>query len=47
MDHAVNKDDVQHIIIDNLQFMMPVASNQVCACVFPLVTLVYYYFFLG
>lgn len=29
MDHAVNKDDVQHIIIDNLQFMMPVASNQV------------------
>jgi hypothetical protein len=23
MDHAVYRDDIQHIIIDNLQFMMP------------------------
>ena len=23
MDYSVDKDDVQHIIIDNLQFMMP------------------------
>ncbi len=27
MEYAVDKDDIQHIIIDNLQFMMPRLTN--------------------